>query len=241
MVNEDILTGLRNAIERGDNLENASRVMINSGYNQREVEEASRFIGSGVLTMQAMKNDEHLAMPNKKSFFGLFSNKAKKPQNPVPVNKSPAPVSHPYKVETTLPKQAPASNPQPQGQYQRQGQINPNATPNMQSNNPPRISPTTQPSQNPFQPQTIQQQKQPEAPKPNIQNNPNLQARENYSLQPFTSNASSQMQANQQEQQKESYLKEIILSIILLVLIALLAGTIIFRNKLAEIFSSLFG
>lgn len=45
MVNENILTALQNSINKGDNLQTAKSIMINSGYDANEVEEASNFIG----------------------------------------------------------------------------------------------------------------------------------------------------------------------------------------------------
>ena len=44
-MDEEILTGLRNAIEHGESLQEAMQVMVNSGYGAREVQEASKFIG----------------------------------------------------------------------------------------------------------------------------------------------------------------------------------------------------
>lgn len=88
MVNEDILTALRNAIERGESLETASRILINSGYNAKEVQEASKFIGSGSVLMQEPKPDENLIMPSKKSFFPFSRQKTATPVNsakPVPI------------------------------------------------------------------------------------------------------------------------------------------------------------
>ena len=37
MVNEGIVTALKNSIDRGDSLESAKQIMINSGYNPQEV------------------------------------------------------------------------------------------------------------------------------------------------------------------------------------------------------------
>jgi len=71
MINEDIVTALRNAINRGESLEIAKQVMINSGYNIKEVEEASRFIGTGVMNNLQTKPDEELTMPSQKR--GMFS------------------------------------------------------------------------------------------------------------------------------------------------------------------------
>ncbi len=44
MVNEEILTALRNAIDHGENMDSACQILINSGYNEKEVQEASQFV-----------------------------------------------------------------------------------------------------------------------------------------------------------------------------------------------------
>ena len=49
MVNEDIVTLLRNAIARGDTIENAMRILIQSGYPPNEVSDASRYVGQGII------------------------------------------------------------------------------------------------------------------------------------------------------------------------------------------------
>lgn len=58
MVNEDIVTALRNAVNKGESLENAIRVMVNSGYNSQEVEEASHFVAGGVTRIVEPRHDE---------------------------------------------------------------------------------------------------------------------------------------------------------------------------------------
>jgi hypothetical protein len=46
---EDIAGGLRNALERGENLENAVRTFINAGYSEKEVRDAAEYAVSGTL------------------------------------------------------------------------------------------------------------------------------------------------------------------------------------------------
>ncbi len=48
MVREDILGGLRNALSRGESLNQAMRSFLNAGYNKEEIEEAARALESGV-------------------------------------------------------------------------------------------------------------------------------------------------------------------------------------------------
>jgi len=50
MTNEDIITALKNAIISGESLESAMQIMVNSGYDPREVREASRFVSQGVIS-----------------------------------------------------------------------------------------------------------------------------------------------------------------------------------------------
>lgn len=50
MVRYDIIAALKNAVERGYSLQLAKRSLINSGYNEHEVEEAGSFIGNGVIS-----------------------------------------------------------------------------------------------------------------------------------------------------------------------------------------------
>ena len=50
MVREDILSGLQNAIERGDSIEEAARSFVNSGYTKAEVQEAVSFLNKGAIS-----------------------------------------------------------------------------------------------------------------------------------------------------------------------------------------------
>ncbi len=70
MVNEEILTSLRNAIERGASLQDALNLAIKSGYNPKDVQEASMFLGGGVLTRFQPKPKEQLILPAQKNVFG---------------------------------------------------------------------------------------------------------------------------------------------------------------------------
>jgi hypothetical protein len=111
MPNQEILTGLKNAVDHGENLQTAMQIMINSGYNPQEVQEASRLIGSGALHTQKPKPEEQLTMPEKKkSFFSklLFWKKSKQEiSRPTP----PKQVEQPVEIQTQTPI---TSVPQPQ-------------------------------------------------------------------------------------------------------------------------------
>ena len=45
---DEIISGLRNAMNHGSSLEQAVRSFINAGYNSQEVQESARIISSGV-------------------------------------------------------------------------------------------------------------------------------------------------------------------------------------------------
>jgi len=60
MMREDILTGLKNAIERGYSIKQAKQSFINAGYNVKEVEEAADSISRGTISasLEAEKKDK---------------------------------------------------------------------------------------------------------------------------------------------------------------------------------------
>ncbi len=91
MINEEIMTGLRNAIEHGDSLQNAMQIMMNSGYNPTEVQEASKFFAGGILNKNQPKPEEQLTMPEKKpGFFSKLKKGTKKivQQSKQPINQT---------------------------------------------------------------------------------------------------------------------------------------------------------
>lgn len=51
MVNEEILGGLRNALERGSSFEQAVQSFINAGYNPDDVREAADYLSRGVMSL----------------------------------------------------------------------------------------------------------------------------------------------------------------------------------------------
>lgn len=111
MLNEDIITALRNAIEYGESLQQAIQVLINSGYNPREVQETSQYIG-GVTSKLQPEEDEELAMlgkPRKKSIIPIFFKKPQQPlQKPIQqLNSQPTP---PFKSNLQI---SPANSTQP--------------------------------------------------------------------------------------------------------------------------------
>ena len=79
MANEDIIAALRNGVERGESLQDSIQILINSGYNEKDIQEASKFVsGVGTISMPEPKPGEQLVMPEKKGFFTkLFKKKIK--------------------------------------------------------------------------------------------------------------------------------------------------------------------
>ena len=47
---EDIAGGLRNALERGETMEQAVRTFVNAGYSEREVRDAAEYARNGTLS-----------------------------------------------------------------------------------------------------------------------------------------------------------------------------------------------
>ena len=83
MVKEEILTALRNSVKNGESLVDAKNILINSGYSQNDVEEASNYIG-GVTSFLTPKRDENLTMPDERSLI----KKAISPTQPITNNQN---------------------------------------------------------------------------------------------------------------------------------------------------------
>jgi hypothetical protein len=68
MVRDDLVAGLRNALERGTPLEGAKKSLINAGYSSEEVEEASNYLHSGSVLAahpQQLKKPADSVQPSK--------------------------------------------------------------------------------------------------------------------------------------------------------------------------------
>ena len=57
-MNEELQAGLKNALDRGENIEKAIRSFINAGYNANEVQEAASSLSEGALSVTVRKQDE---------------------------------------------------------------------------------------------------------------------------------------------------------------------------------------
>jgi|SRR3989344_385992 len=58
---EEILSGLKIALERGSSLEKAMQSFINAGYNPSDVREAGEYIGSGSILTSPQSNQQNLS------------------------------------------------------------------------------------------------------------------------------------------------------------------------------------
>lgn len=97
----EIITGLRNAIERKETLEQAMQIMIESGYDAKEVQEASKFVKKGALSMEEPKPEEQLIMPQQKkgawSKLKFWKKKSEKQETPETQPQLP---TQPFKEQT---------------------------------------------------------------------------------------------------------------------------------------------
>ncbi|MFA5071723.1 MAG: hypothetical protein WC511_05185 [Candidatus Pacearchaeota archaeon] len=63
MVNEEIVGGIKNALERGDSLRNAMMSFFNAGYDRKEIEEAA----ATLLNYQPAKSETTVPIPMTKN------------------------------------------------------------------------------------------------------------------------------------------------------------------------------
>lgn len=233
MVNEEIVTALRNAVEHGEPLQDAMQIMMNSGYSPIEVQEASKYVGGGALHLQQANPEEHLVMPLQKSRISNIAFWR---------NKNPAqqqPVQQPQIIQT---QQFPPQQPRQQFQAQQpiqqpqmqQLQTQPLPVQQNQQQFQQQIKQTQQ-----FQQQTTQLVQQPQNQiqfqQPKVEQFPVQQI-----PPPFTTQQSSLPLAKQLEKIKpprRGYLKEIILLVILLLLIGALIATILYKDTILRWFS----
>ena len=73
MVREDIVAGLRNAVERGYSLEIAKQSFISAGYSAAEVEAAAKYISTGVLPTASPIPYQKQSQPNQDQLQGQTS------------------------------------------------------------------------------------------------------------------------------------------------------------------------
>ena len=56
-MNEEILSGLKMALERGFNLEESIQSFINAGYNESEVRESASFLSKGFSPLPSVQKE----------------------------------------------------------------------------------------------------------------------------------------------------------------------------------------
>jgi hypothetical protein len=66
---EEIVQGLRNAIERGYSLESAAQSFVNAGYNPREVQEAMAILSSPTVSQQSQPIQQQFPQQNMPSTY----------------------------------------------------------------------------------------------------------------------------------------------------------------------------
>lgn len=217
MPNEEIISALRNAIDHGDSLDSAVKIMIDSGYNPEEVYEASTFIGG--KSIQEISPEEHLIMPEEKSNLSSKFNLLGKPPQQVQqtIQQPQQPIQQPRRYPTQQLPQYPQQTTQEQIKQSFQHPIQQYPSPFQQS------QPLQQPRHYPIQqPQPVQQTQYPQQiirpPRPIPQ------------LTPRQGELSREIQKIKPARQ--GYTKEIILLMILLILIGVLVSTIIFKDTI---------
>jgi len=225
MVNEDILTSLRNAVDHGDSLENAIKLALNSGYNSRDVQEAAQFVSGGTITNFQTQPSERLAMPAQKKLFS---------QNPVLLKSPPPqylPQVQPQSQSTTNIPLQPQSQPQSQTQSQTQSQPRTQST----TDTPLQFQPIQQqtPNQNSLM-QDLSDIKQ------NISTGyTNSGSGSGYVSSSSSSSSPSLSQEIEKMKPHENYIKEIILLVVLLLLVGVLISTFIFKDQLLGLFTGI--
>ncbi|MDP3026421.1 MAG: hypothetical protein Q8N63_01845 [Nanoarchaeota archaeon] len=227
MVTEEIITGLKNAVEHGEPLQDAMQIMMNSGYSPIEVQEASKYVGGGALHLQQANPEENLVMPLQKS---MISNMAfwrnQKPAQQQPVQQPQIIQTRQFQAQQRPMQQLSIQQPQ---QFQAQQQMQ---KPQMQQ--PQQFQQQTQQLAQQFQiqqqPQNPIQFQQPKVEQFPVQQIPQLSPTQQSSL-PLAK------QLEKIKPPRQSYLKEIILLVILLALIGALIATILYKDTILGWFS----
>lgn len=246
MVNEEIVSALRNAIQHGESLQSAVKIMIDSGYNVGEVQEASRFVGTGTLNLQPTP-EEHLIMPEqKKTITSKIKFWQKDPkvnqgfqQQPMPQLQKPAQPLQQYQQKPQIIQQPQKYSQQPVQKYPQQTQQI--TTEQIKQSFYQPFQQYPMPVQHQVQkPQQIQQstpqvrppmQQYAQAPRPA----PTLASRP--VPQPGLRPGELSRDLEKIKPAKPSYTKEIILFIILLILLGVLVATIFFRDTILSWFA----
>ena len=63
MAKEEIVAGLRNAVERGQSIQQAIQSMTNAGYDPKEIQEASGYVNMGATGVMQQKPQIYVNPP----------------------------------------------------------------------------------------------------------------------------------------------------------------------------------
>ena len=93
MPKEELIGGLKNALDRGENLEKAIQSMVKAGYNPQEVNEAAKLAGrKGATAIISPEKEAAAPVEKKKGLFHMFGkkeeSKAPAPGTPSPTEKA---------------------------------------------------------------------------------------------------------------------------------------------------------
>ena len=84
MPNQEILGGLKHALNRGESLEKAMISFYNAGYRKEEIEEAARFIQQGGAPLSAAKETKLIPTQlNQQSKISLYGQEKPKKLNSI--------------------------------------------------------------------------------------------------------------------------------------------------------------
>ena len=216
MVNEDIVTVLRNAVNHGEPLQHAMQVLTNSGYDPQQVQEASRYVRGGTMPTLEPKSNEQLIMAQNKRILGKKQIPQTDPQMQQAQNQQQQRLQSQQSLQNAMSQQPPQTQQPPSSQPPQTQQIRPTNNLDVYGQKPMashELQELTQPMQSKspttnIKPSTNQiQQKEIQSPKQNI------------------------------KLKKKSHKKEIILLIILIFLIVILASTVFFRESILSFLS----
>ena len=226
MVNEDIVTVLRNAVNHGEPLQRAMQVLTNSGYDPQQIQEASRYVRGGTMPTLEPKSNEQLIMAQNKRLLGKKQIPQTDPQIQQAQNQQQQRLQSQQSLQNAMSQQPPQTQQPPSSQPPQQPITS-------QPPQPQQIRPTTNLDvygQKPMVSHELQELTQPmqsKSPTTNIKPSTNqIQKKE---IQSPKQNI---------KLKKKSHKKEIILLVILIFLIVILASTVFFRESILSFLSA---
>ena len=221
MVNEDIVTVLRNAVNHGEPLQHAMQVLTNSGYDPQQIQEASRYVRGGTMPTLEPKSNEQLIMAQNKRLLGKKQIPQTDPQIQQAQNQQQQRLQSQQSLQNAMSQQPPQTQQAPQ-------QPIPSQPPQTQQIRPTnKLDVYGQKSMASNELQELTQPMQSKSPTTNIKPSTNqIQKKE---IQSPKQNI---------KLKKKSHKKEIILLVILIFLIVILASTVFFRESILSFLSA---